>query len=219
MNLFFFIFSKFKNIKSNKGFLSFNFYLSIFLISISLTALILTESFTSGYKKSILSKIGAFNSDIRIVSNQDVHFNNKQYEFYNNLLKKNNDMDWAFFKESIGIIFSKQKSSSVDSLKYSQREGVYVLGVNHHSFDHLIDIKEYFLRDGNQFSNDDIIISNFLANKLNKTFGDSITLIIPNDQNNVKFHNFIISNIYHTGTKMDNFLIYSHPVIHQKPEP
>tara|TARA_Y100001970_G_scaffold204995_1_gene249601 strand:- start:1914 stop:3113 length:1200 start_codon:yes stop_codon:yes gene_type:complete len=208
MNLFFFIFSKFKNIKINKGFLSFNFYLSIFLISISLTALILTESFTSGYKKSILSKIGAFSSDVRIVSNQDIHFNDAQYQFYNNLSKTDNNIDWSFFKESIGIIFSKNKSSSFDSLKYSQREGVYVLGLNQYAFDHLIDIKKYFLKDDNQISNDNIIIGNFLAKKLNKTFGDSITLIIPNSQNDVKFHNFIISNIYHTGTKMDNFLIY-----------
>ena len=208
MNLFFFIFSKFKNIKINKGFLSFNFYLSIFLISISLTALILTESFTSGYKKSILSKIGAFSSDVRIVSNQDIHFNDAQYQFYNNLSKTDNNIDWSFFKESIGIIFSKNKSSSFDSLKYSQREGVYVLGLNQYAFDHLIDIKKYFLKDENQISNDNIIIGNFLAKKLNKTFGDSITLIIPNSQNDVKFHNFIISNIYHTGTKMDNFLIY-----------
>ena len=57
MDAFYFIFSRFKKLKSKKGFLSFNFYLSISLISFSLIAIILTDSFTQGYKNEIFSKL------------------------------------------------------------------------------------------------------------------------------------------------------------------
>ena len=66
MNAFYFIFSRFKKLKSKKGFLSFNFYLSICLISFSLIAIILTDSLTQGYKNSIFSKLNSVNPDFKI---------------------------------------------------------------------------------------------------------------------------------------------------------
>ena len=45
MNAFYFIFSRFKKLKSKKGFLSFNFYLSVCLITFSFIAIVLTDSY------------------------------------------------------------------------------------------------------------------------------------------------------------------------------
>ena len=71
MDAFYFIFSRFKKLKSKKGFLSFNFYLSIFLISFSLVAIILTDSFTQGNKNEIFSKFTSLNSDFKITSSDN----------------------------------------------------------------------------------------------------------------------------------------------------
>ena len=74
MNSFYFIFSRFKKLKSKKGFLSFNFYLSISLISFSLIAIILTDSFTQGYKTEIFSKLNSLNPDFKITDYKKEYF-------------------------------------------------------------------------------------------------------------------------------------------------
>ena len=71
MQLFFFIFSKLRKLQSKEGFLHFNFYLYVFLISFSLIALILTDSFSQGYKNKIYSKIHSIDSDFLIKKYSD----------------------------------------------------------------------------------------------------------------------------------------------------
>ena len=69
MKLHHFIFTGFKTFKSKSGFVSFNYYLSILLIAFSLTAIILTDSFTDGYKKELLSRVKSLNPDYKVTSN------------------------------------------------------------------------------------------------------------------------------------------------------
>ena len=67
MSLTYFIFSRFREINSNSGFFSFNYFLSIFLISTSIIGLILTDSITSGYKTSLYNKARSFGSDYKVI--------------------------------------------------------------------------------------------------------------------------------------------------------
>ena len=96
MTAFFFIFSKFKKLKSKRGFLSFNFYLSILLIAFSLSAIIITDSLATGYKKEIYSKISSLNPDFTI---NKKHATILEKIWYATLIKINNvKTDYAISK-------------------------------------------------------------------------------------------------------------------------
>ena len=79
MSAFYFIFSRFKKLKSKKGFLSFNFYLSVSLITFSLISIILTDSFTKGYKNEIFSKLSALNPNFKISKKSLTNFSFQDY--------------------------------------------------------------------------------------------------------------------------------------------
>jgi len=78
MNAFYFIFSRFKKLKSKKGFLSFNFYLSVCLITFSFIAIVLTDSLTDGYKKEVFSKLSSLNPNFKILK-KSANFSFKDY--------------------------------------------------------------------------------------------------------------------------------------------
>ena len=106
MKLHHFIFTGFKTFKSKSGFVSFNYYLSILLIAFSLTAIILTDSFTDGYKKELLSRVKSLNPDYKVTSNLYSYISQADFDVF----KSNVDTSYFYFvpyMETAGVIVSK----------------------------------------------------------------------------------------------------------------
>ena len=110
MDAFYFIFSRFKKLRSKKDFLSFNFYLSIFLITFSLIAIILTDSFTQGYKNEIFSKFSSLNSDFKITNsdNSSIDFDGF-VSISNDLSLIKEEIIYTPYIEKAAIIFSENQ--------------------------------------------------------------------------------------------------------------
>ena len=214
-NAFYFIFSRFKKIKSKKGFLSFNFYLSIFLITFSLVAIILTDSFTQGYKNSIFSKLSSLNPDFKIIDYNKGYLSYSDY----NLIKYELDLfqlqdssyktDFIYtpYIEKSAIIFAQNQTTS--QLNYNQREGVYIVGVQKSFLSDNSLINKYFKNEKFIFSDNSIVIGKYLSQKINKTINDKITLLVFEDSSSSFIaKEFVIQNIYETNTENDEFLVY-----------
>ena len=209
-NAFYFIFSRFKKIKSKKGFLSFNFYLSVFLITFSLVAIILTDSFTQGYKNSIFSKLDSVNPDFKIINRYQSNIDSLDFMYiHSKLFFVEEKIIFSPYIEKMGILISKNKVSSSSKETYKQREGIYVFGIQE-SF--LLDnflINKYFQNKDFIFSDNSIIIGKHLSQKINKTINDEIDLLFFDDMSGNFFaKRFIIQNIYNTQTQNDEFLVY-----------
>jgi len=217
MNAFYFIFSRFKKLKSKKGFLAFNFYLSIFLITFSLVAIILTDSFTQGYKNEIFSKLESLNPDFKIIKYKKNSLLN-EYDFYIDsldLVSINNDLTlikekiYTPYIEKMAIVFSERQISPSSKESYKQREGIYVLGIEKSFLFNNSLINKYFDNKNFNFSDNSIIIGNYLSKKINKTINDEIDLLFfDNSSKSFIAKRFIIQNIYNTQTQNDEFLSY-----------
>ena len=210
MNSFYFIFSRFKKLKSKKGFLSFNFYLSIFLISFSLIAIILTDSFTQGYKNEIFSKLSSLNSDFKIKNRYDLDIDFSGFKSLSKDLSSIKEkIIYTPYIEKPAIIFSENKFLSDTMQSYKQREGVYALGIEKYFLSNNFLINQYLNNKNFVFSDSSIIIGDYLSKKINKTINDEIILLFfENSSNNFIAKKFIIHNIYKTQTQSDEFLTY-----------
>tara|TARA_Y100001970_G_scaffold88711_1_gene111989 strand:+ start:1653 stop:2849 length:1197 start_codon:yes stop_codon:yes gene_type:complete len=211
MNAFYFIFSRFKKLKSKKGFLVFNFYLSLSLITLSLVAIILTDSFTQGYKDEIFLKLSALNPDFKIKKKNQENFSFEDYNLIQQRLS-NNDYEIIYtpYIEKKAIIFTNNAYSNDSYEQYKQREGVYVIGVKENFFSDKNLINKYFQHKEFIFNSNSIVIGYYLAQKINKNINDEIDLLVF-DESSKSFINkrFIIKNIYKTQTQNDEFLIYA----------
>ena len=210
MSTFYFVFSRLKKLKSQKGFLSFNFYLSVFLITFSLIAIILTDSFSQGYKNSIFSKLNSINPDFKITHNYQSNIDSLSFvSINNNLSSIKGNIIYSPYIEKTAIVIAENKISSSSTETYKQREGIYVFGVQE-SF--LLDnflINKYFENEDFIFSDNSIIIGNYLSKKINKKINDEIDLLFIDDvSGNFIAKRFIIHNIYNTQTQNDEFLVY-----------
>ena len=210
MNSFYFVFSRLKKLKSQKGFLSFNFYLSVLLITFSLISIILTDSFSQGYKNSIFSKLNSVNLDFKITHNYQSNIDSLGFiSIDNDLSSIKENIIYSPYIEKTAIIIAENKISTSSEETYKQREGIYIFGVQE-SF--LLDnflINKYFENEDFIFSDNSIIIGNYLAKKINKNINDEIDLLFIDDvSGNFIAKRFIIQNIYNTQTQNDEFLVY-----------
>ena len=210
MGNFYFLFSRFRKLKTKKGFLSFNFYLSVFLITLSLIAIILTDSFTQGYKNSIFFKLNSVNSDFKIKHIKNPNIDLLSFvSIENELYSSKDNIIYSPYIEKMAIVIAENKISSSSIETYRQREGIYAFGVEE-SF--LLDnflINQYFKNKEFIFSDNSIIIGNYLSKKINKTINDEIDLLFFDDVSGDFFaKKFIIQNIYNTQTQNDEFLVY-----------
>jgi len=206
MFLLLFLFKIFTKFKSKQKIFIFNFYVSFFLISFSIFSLILTESVTKAYKADVINKYKAFNLDYKITDN------------YSSFISKNNMIKI----DSILNIYSKKISYSpyiesnaiiyinhfTESKKYSQREGVYARGIQNNLFLNKKFNQNYLIHNNNYIDKNTIIIGEYLSNKINKTINDTISILVKNKNDKITFKNFIISNIYKTGIKSDEFVVF-----------
>ena len=210
MDSFYFIFSRFKKLKSKKGFLSFNFYLSISLITFSLISIILTDSFTQGYKNEIFAKLSSLNPDFKITNiNREKLFFSDYASLKNDLSLIEEEIFYTPYTEKIAIIFSEKQISSNINKTYKQREGVYVFGVENSFLSDNFLINKYFKNEDFIFSDNSIIIGEYLSKKINQSINDEISLLFfDNSSKSFIAKSFTIKNIYKTQTQNDEFLVY-----------
>jgi len=207
MNAFYFIFSRFKKLKSKKGFLSFNFYLSVCLITFSFIAIVLTDSLTDGYKKEVFSKLSSLNPNFKILK-KNANFSLRDYSIVKNKLSSDSVI-FSPYIEKTGILVSNNKISSISQESYKQREGVYIIGVESDFLYENQIISKYFKYKKSSLDSNSVIIGSYLANKINKSISDEIDLLFfDSHSNSFIAKKFNIQNIYNTQTQNDEFLIY-----------
>ena len=210
MNSFYFVFSRLKKLKSQKGFLSFNFYLSVLLITFSLISIILTDSFSQGYKNSIFSKLNSVNLDFKITHNYQSNIDSLDFISINHDLSSiKENIIYSPYIEKAAIIIAENKISTSSEETYKQREGIYIYGVQESFLSDNFLINKYFENEDFIFSDNSIIIGNYLSEKINKNINDEIDLLFIDDvSGNFIAKRFIIQNIYNTQTQNDEFLVY-----------
>ena len=207
MNAFYFIFSRFKKLKSKKGFLSFNFYLSVCLITFSFIAIVLTDSLTDGYKKEVFSKLSSLNPNFKILK-KSADFSFKDYSIIKNKLSSDSVI-FSPYIEKTGILISNNKISSISNESYKQREGVYIIGVESDFLYKNKIINKYFEYKKTSLDENSVIIGSYLAKKINKSISDEIDLLFFDlHSNSFIAKKFNIQNIYNTQTQNDEFLVY-----------
>ena len=208
MSTFLFIFSRFKKFKTKRGFLSFNYYLSIFLISFSLFSTIISDSLTSGYKNEINKKIRSLNFNFEITKHNSSYFTINEYRVINQKLN-DNKLFFSPLIEHTGIIFVKNLFNEKSNETYNQREGFYLRGLDSRYLRNS-SIAEYFVKENYIFKDSDIIISKHLSNKIKKEINDTINLLFLDDKQ-TSFHSkkYIIRNLFSTNTQFDDFLVFA----------
>ena len=163
---------------------------------------------TIGLQKKIREKVSAFNGDI-IITNFDTNFSNDSQ----NPISKNQDF-YPKFTNIEGIKHVQVSASKGGVIRTeTDFEGVVVKGVGD---DYNWEYFEDYLIEGNlpNFKNDlneDILISEYLANRLHLKLGDKVTTFFLNDDvsKSPRPRGFIIVGIYNSGFQQfdEQFLI------------
>ena len=205
MKSYHFIFNGFKKFKSKSGFLAFNFYLSVFLIAFSLMAIILTDSFTSGYKNEILTNVKSLNPDYKITPNMSNYISQGDYTTIKESIN-NTKLYLVPFIETAGVIINK---ITKDDITYSQREEVYINGLDFNIAPKNLPLRNFLKYNNSEILENEIIIGKYLSDRLDKYINDQITILFYNSSQMSFFaKNYIISNIYDTGTQADDYIVY-----------
>ena len=205
MKSYHFIFNGFKKFKSKSGFLAFNFYLSVFLIAFSLMAIILTDSFTSGYKNEILTSVKSLNPDYKITPNISNYISQDDYTTIKESIN-NTKLYLVPFIETAGVIINK---ITKDDITYSQREEVYINGLDFNIAPKNLPLRNFLKNNNSEILENEIIIGKYLSDRLGKYISDQITILFYNSSQMSFFaKNYIISNIYDTGTQADDYIVY-----------
>ena len=143
-----------------------NGWISIIGMIIGAFAILISLSVMNGFEKRVIEKLIGFEGDIRITSNVD---NNLEKIF--NEINSDPSIDKALlYKERIGMIFAKNDSKRIVTFKSIDIE-------NLDSF-YYID----FINKGIDNSGQSIVIGNLLAQRLNVSVGDPLTIMSPIDQ-------------------------------------
>ena len=206
MKLHHFIFTGFKTFKSKSGFVSFNYYLSILLIAFSLTAIILTDSFTDGYKKELLSRVKSLNPDYKVTSKLYSYISQADFDVF----KSNVDTSHFYFvpyMETAGVIVSK---ATKNGIAYSQREEVYLQGINFNLVPDRLPLKNFLQNNNFNVKENEIIIGKYLSERISKYINDKVIILFyDNKEKTFIGNNFTIKDIYDTGTQADEYLVYT----------
>lgn len=164
-------------------------------IAIGVMLMILSVAIVKGFQNEIKEMVVGFGSHFQVVSNRDnISKDSQKLLFdstvYNNLQKIDGVRHVQIFASKPGIIESKEGL-----------QGVAIKGVGE-DFDW--DFIKSVLKEGEVLGAksdtiNEIIISEYLASKLNLKFGDKLSLYFVNDQSDARQRNFVIKGIYSTG--------------------
>ena len=143
-----------------------NGWISIIGMIIGAFAILISLSVMNGFEKRVIEKLIGFEGDIRITSNVD---NNLEKIF--NEINSDPSIDKALlYKERIGMIFAKNDSKRIVSFK----------SIDIENLDSFYNID--FINKGIDNAGQSIVIGNLLAQRLNVSVGDPLTIMSPIDQ-------------------------------------
>ena len=143
-----------------------NGWISIIGMIIGAFAILISLSVMNGFEKRVIEKLIGFEGDIRITSNVD---NNLEKIF--NEINSDPSIDKALlYKERIGMIFAKNDSKRIVTFK----------SIDIENLDSFYNID--FINKGNDNAGQSIVIGNLLAQRLNVSVGDPLTIMSPIDQ-------------------------------------
>lgn len=172
--------------------------IAITAIAIGIVMMLISIATGIGLQKKIREKVSAFNGDI-IITNFDTNFSNDSQ----NPISKDQDF-YPEFKNIEGINHVQVTASKGGIIRTeTDFEGVVVKGVgddyNWNNFkDYLV---EGHLPDFTGDLNEDILISQYLADRLHLKLGDKVTTFFLNDEisKNPRSRGFDVVGIYNSG--------------------
>ena len=143
-----------------------NGWISIIGMIIGAFAILISLSVMNGFEKRVIEKLIGFEGDIRITSNVD---NNLEKIF--NEINSDPSIDKALlYKERIGMIFADNDSKRIVTFK----------SIDIENLDSFYNID--FINKGIDNAGQSIVIGNLLAQRLNVSVGDPLTIMSPIDQ-------------------------------------
>ena len=143
-----------------------NGWISIIGMIIGAFAILISLSVMNGFEKRVIEKLIGFEGDIRITSKVD---NNLEKIF--NEINSDPSIDKALlYKERIGMIFAKNDSKRIVTFK----------SIDIENLDSFYNID--FINKGIDNAGQSIVIGNLLAQRLNVSVGDPLTIMSPIDQ-------------------------------------
>ena len=143
-----------------------NGWISIIGMIIGAFAILISLSVMNGFEKRVIEKLIGFEGDIRRTSNVD---NNLEKIF--NEINSDPSIDKALlYKERIGMIFAKNDSKRIVTFK----------SIDIENLDSFYNID--FINKGIDNAGQSIVIGNLLAQRLNVSVGDPLTIMSPIDQ-------------------------------------
>ena len=143
-----------------------NGWISIIGMIIGAFAILISLSVMNGFEKRVIEKLIGFEGDIRITSKVD---NNLEKIF--NEINSDPSIDKALlYKERIGMIFAENDSKRIVTFK----------SIDIENLDSFYNID--FINKGIDNAGQSIVIGNLLAQRLNVSVGDPLTIMSPIDQ-------------------------------------
>ena len=143
-----------------------NGWISIIGMIIGAFAILISLSVMNGFEKRVIEKLIGFEGDIRITSSVD---NNLEKIF--NEINSDPSIDKALlYKERIGMIFAENDSKRIVTFK----------SIDIENLDSFYNID--FINKGIDNAGQSIVIGNLLAQRLNVSVGDPLTIMSPIDQ-------------------------------------
>ena len=172
--------------------------IAITAIALGIIMMLISIATGVGLQKKIREKVSAFNGDI-IITNFDTNFSNDSQ----NPISKKQDF-YPTFKNIDGIKHVQITASKGGVIRTeTDFEGVVVKGVgNDYDWEYFKDyLTEGKLPDFKGDLNEDILISEYLANRLHLKLGDKVTTFFLNDEvsKTPRSRGFDIAGIYNSG--------------------
>lgn len=172
--------------------------IAITAIALGIIMMLISIATGVGLQKKIREKVSAFNGDI-IITNFDTNFSNDSQ----NPISKNQPF-YPKFKNIDGIKYVQVTASKGGVIRTeTDFEGVVVKGVgDDYNWEYFKDyLTEGKLPDFKDDLNSDILISEYLANRLHLKLGDKVTTFFLNDEvsKTPRSRGFDIVGIYNSG--------------------
>ena len=186
--------------KKSEGYVSIFSWFSIIGISLGVAAIIIVMSVMNGFRIDLTKRIVGINSHLNVYSFDQI-INNNDIKLLISNLKKNSYSNYYKSLETNGLVIKENKSN-----------GVLIKGYENYDNIHYIDksiIKGSAIKNNNQ-----VLIGDALANRMNVSVGDKIKIAIPKTDKTIlgnipRFKTLEIAGIFDFGLyEYDSTLIF-----------
>ena len=103
-----------------------------------------------------------------------------------------------------------QVNATKNGIAYSQREEVYLQGINFNLVPDRLPLKNFLQNNNFNVKENEIIIGKYLSERISKYINDKVIILFyDNKEKTFIGNNFTIKDIYDTGTQADEYLVYT----------